>query len=311
MSPATIRFDSGGVPCEGWHFSAASDALVGPGGRPCVVMAHGLAGTRDSGLAPFAEKLSAAGMDVIAFDYRGFGTSGGTPRQVVSMAAQRDDYRAALSAARGLAGVDPARLALWGVSLAGALVGAVAAGRDDVAAVVSVAPLVDGLAAARHAMGRHPAGQMLRATARGIGARSLSGVGREPLMMPVVAPPGQPGAFTLEGAQEAYLAIAGPTWHNEVSASVTTELGTRLPLRRAADITCPVLVQIADFDRSSPPQAAAKAAVRARARVHHYPGDHFDVFPGFAWHDAVVDDQVRFLTEVLSAARVPRPASAQ
>lgn len=271
MTPTTIQFDSHEVNCEAWHFAATSEALNGPEGRPCVVMAHGLAGTRDSGLAPFAEKLSAAGMDVVAFDYRGFGTSGGSPRQVVSMADQRDDYRAALRAAAGLEGVDPTRLVLWGVSLSGGHVLAVAAGRDDIAAVVALAPLVDGLAAARHAIGRHPPSQMLRATVRGIGARATSSLGREPLTMPVVALPGEQGAFTLDGAREAYLSIAGPTWRNEVSASVTTELGTRLPLRKAAEVTCPVLVQVTDLDRSAPPQAAAKAAFRARARVHHYP----------------------------------------
>jgi uncharacterized protein len=305
MTPETVRFQSDGVTCEGWHFAATSDVLASAAGRPCVVMAHGLAGTRDSGLQPFAEALSEAGMDVLAFDYRGFGTSEGSPRQVVSMAAQRDDYRAALRAAASLVGVDTERLALWGVSMSGGHVLAVAAGRDDLAAVVAVAPLVDGLAAARHAVGRHPASQMLRATARGIGARTLSTVGREPLMMPVVAPPGEVGAFTLPGAQEAYFSIAGPAWRNEVNASVTTELGTRLPLRKAADITCPVLVQITDLDRSAPPQAAAKAAVRARARVHHYPADHFDVFPGSAWHEPVVEDQVHFLAEVLAPAGSP------
>jgi pimeloyl-ACP methyl ester carboxylesterase len=299
MTPATIRFDSHGVSCEAWHFAAASDVLTTEVGRPCVVMAHGLAGTRDSGLAPFAEELAAAGMDVLAFDYRGFGTSGGSPRQVVSLAAQRDDYLAALDHAGRLEGVDPSRLVLWGVSLSGGHVLAVAAGRDDIAAVVALAPLVDGLAAARHAIGRHPPTQMLRATARGIRARTRSELGREPLTMPVVALPGEQGAFTLDGAREAYLSIAGPTWRNEVGASVTTELGTRLPLRKAADVTCPVLVQITDLDRSAPPQAAAKAAFRARARVHHYPCDHFDVFSGFAWHDAVVTDQVRFLSDVL------------
>ena len=51
------------------------DTLAGPAGRPVVVMAHGLGGTKDSGLEPFAEGLAAAGLDVLAFDYRGFGAS--------------------------------------------------------------------------------------------------------------------------------------------------------------------------------------------------------------------------------------------
>ena len=112
-------------------------------------MAHGLGGTKDSGLEPFAIGLAEAGLDVLAFDYRGFGASGGTPRQRVSMAGQLEDYRAAMAAAARLPGVDGARLVLWGVSLAGGHVLAAAAGRDDVAAVVSLTPLVDGRAAGR------------------------------------------------------------------------------------------------------------------------------------------------------------------
>ena len=69
-------------------------------------MAHGLGGTKDSGLEPFATGLAEAGLDVLAFDYRGFGASGGTPRQRVSMAGQLEDYRAAMAAAARLPGVD-------------------------------------------------------------------------------------------------------------------------------------------------------------------------------------------------------------
>ena len=83
-----------GVRLHAWHFTGSGDALATPAGRPVVVMAHGLGGTKDSGLAPFAERLAAAGLDVLAFDYRGFGASEGEPRQTVSMAGQLDDYRA-------------------------------------------------------------------------------------------------------------------------------------------------------------------------------------------------------------------------
>ena len=65
------------------------------------------------------------------------------------MAGQLEDYRAAMSAAARLPGVDPQRIVLWGVSLAGGHVISAAAGRADVAAVVALTPLVDGLAAGR------------------------------------------------------------------------------------------------------------------------------------------------------------------
>lgn len=291
-TPRTIRIG----PLEAWHWTGSED-LASPAGRPVVVMAHGFAGTRDSGLAGFAAPLAAAGCDVVAFDYRGFGGSGGEPRQTVSMARQLEDYHRAADGARALPGVDPARMVLWGVSMSGGHVLAAAAARDDVAAVVSLTPLVDGAAAGRHALRHHAPRDLLRSTVLGVRSRVGS-----PRMIPVVARPGEVGALTLDGAEEAYLALAGPTWRNEVDAAVGLELGGFRPAKVAGDVTAPVLVQIADHDRSAPPHAAAKAAVAARAVVHHYPCDHFDVWPGSDWHQPAVRDQVRFLTRVLAPA---------
>ena len=298
-----LTFPSGGVDCHAWHFTGEGDALATEAGRPVVVMAHGLAGTKDSGLQPFAEALAAAGLDVLAFDYRGFGSSAGEPRQTVTMVGQLEDYRAAMSAAARLPGVDPQRIVLWGTSLAGGHVFSAAAGRDDVAAVVALTPLVDGMAAGRHALASHTKTEMLRSTVAGF--RSKCG---KPVMMPVVAPPGKFGAMTIEGSMEDYLSIAGPTWVNEIDAAVGLELGSHRPIKSAGDIAAPMLVQIADFDRSAPPQASAKAAFAARAEVRHYPCDHFDVYPGKDWYDAVVAHQLSFLTRVL--AREPTGCNA-
>ena len=296
-----LSFASDDVDCAAWHFAGCTDALATPAGRPVVVMAHGLAGTLDSGLEPFAERLAQAGLDVLAFDYRGFGSSGGTPRQRVDVAAQVADYRAAMVAAAALPGVDPQRLVLWGVSLSGGHVLEVAADRDDVAAVVSLTPLVDGLAAGRHALASHRPREILRSTAVGIRSKVGAAVGRSAVTIPVVGRPGELAALSLEGCYEDYLALAGPTWRNEVDASVGLELGNLRPARHADRIDCPVLVQVADFDRSAPPHAAGKAAFKARAEVRHYPCDHFDVYAGMEWHDAVVAHQVLFLCRVLAA----------
>lgn len=303
MTPDTLTFDSEGTRCEAWHFAAEHNGLATDAGRPLVVMAHGLGGTKDSGLEPFARAFAEAGLDVLAFDYRGFGGSAGSPRQVVSLDAQLADYRAAMTAAAALPDVDPSRLVLWGVSLAGGHVLRAAADRDDVAAVVSLVPMVDGLAAAVHATATHSPGELLRATARGIRGRISARAGRGPVLMPIVARPGEIGAMTLPGALEDYLAIAGPTWRNEIAADVTLELGTRKPSAAAARIRCPLLVQIADFDQSAPPQAAAKAAFKGRAEVRHYPCDHFDVFAGKDWHEPAVAHAVHFLQRKLAPAK--------
>jgi pimeloyl-ACP methyl ester carboxylesterase len=308
MTPTDLTFSSQGTTCSAWHFPAADDRLATPSGRPAVVLAHGLGGTKDSGLAPFAEAFAAAGLDALAFDYRGFGASEGSPRQTVSLDAQLADFHAALDAAARLPGVDPKRLVLWGVSLAGGHVLSAAATRDDIAAVVALVPMVDGLAAARHATRSHTARELVRATGLGIASKVSTVAGRGGRMMPIVARPGEIGALTLDGALEDYLSIAGPTWRNEIAADVSLELGSRKPTKAAKQVSCPLLVQIADFDRSAPPYAAAKAAFKGGAEVRHYPCDHFDVFPGKPWHQPAVAHAVSFLSRHLAPQRAEATA---
>lgn len=299
----TVEFDSQGTSCEAWFYPAADDAgtvLASAAGRPVVVMAHGLGGTKDSGLEPFAQRLAAVGLPVFAFDYRGFGGSSGTPRQCVSMSGQIDDYRAAMAAAAAQPGVDPNRLVLWGVSLSGGHVLSAGAGRGDVAAIVSITPMVNGFAAARMALRHHKPSSIARSSTAGVASSFSKLIGKDPVLMPVVGRPGEVAALSLDGYYEDYLAIAGPTWRNEIDASLGSQLGAYRADRSAAQIACPTLVQIADFDRGAPPQAAAKAAFKARAEVRHYPCDHFGVYSGQDFFEPVVAHQTAFLLRHLA-----------
>ncbi|MDO1484951.1 alpha/beta hydrolase [Rhodococcus rhodochrous] len=301
MHPRSLTFPSGGETVHAWHFTPGPDVPGRADGTPVVVMAHGLGGTKDSGLAPFAERFTAAGMHVLAFDYRGFGESGGTDRQRVDVAGQIADYRAALATARRLDCADPRRAVLWGVSLSGGHVLSVAAQDRDVAAVVSMTPLVDGPAAGVLAARHHAPSALVRSTAAGVRSRVGSVARGSSTTIPIVGPPGTVAALSLDGYHEDYLSLAGPTWRNEIDADVVLSLGTYRPARHASSVSCPVLVQIADFDRSAPPHAAARAAFRARAEVRHYPCDHFDVWPGKDWFDRAVEHQIHFLTRHLAA----------
>ena len=56
-----IDFISRGTTCRAWFYPARTDALRTDAGVPCVVMAHGLGGTRDAGLEPYAERFASAG----------------------------------------------------------------------------------------------------------------------------------------------------------------------------------------------------------------------------------------------------------
>lgn len=301
MTPDVTTFSSAGVRCEAWHFRAAHEDMATASGRPVVVMAHGFGGTRDTGLEPFARALADAGADVLAFDYRGFGGSAGEPRQRISLPGQVADYRAALEAAARLPGVDPGRLVLWGVSLSGGTVLEVAAGRDDVAAVIALTPLVSGPAAARAGMPLYETSTSARSAWHGLRARLAGALGQEPVRIPIVGDPEEAAVLALPGMKTDYLSIAGPTWRNEVDAGIVLDVVRHRPARFAHQLACPALFQIADFDRCAPPHAAMQAAFDARALVHHYPGDHFDVYAGKTCHHAVVAHQVRFLRRVLGA----------
>ncbi|MFE0751433.1 alpha/beta hydrolase [Gordonia sp. NPDC058843] len=299
----TVRFRSSDAECDAWFFPGAeSSAFETAGRRPVVVMAHGFAGTKDSGLAPYAERFAAAGLAVFAFDYRGFGLSGGEPRQEISLERQADDYRAAVAVAKEQPGVDPERIILWGVSQSGGHALTVAADRTDVAAVIAVVPLVNGLAAGRIAYAQVGGAAIARSTATAVASSVARRLGRAPKMMRVVGEPGDVGAaLTSPGYLESYRAIAGPSWRNEVDASVGLEIGSFRADKFAARVNAPVLFQIADFDAVAPPHAASKTAFKASAEVRHYPCDHFDIFAGNEFFEPCVAHEISFLTRHLAS----------
>jgi len=300
MTHHEVRFDSGGSTCSAWHFPGEGDRFLSAGGRPVVVMGHGFGGTKDSGLAPFAERLSSAGFDVFAFDYRGFGASEGIPRQSVSIGRQMEDYRAAIVEALLLPGVDRRRVVLWGSSFSGGHVIRVGAERDDVAAVIAMTPMTSGMAVSRAAIKHRDVLSALKWTAIGVKSRLQVARGGPPILMPLAAHPGEPGALALDGAFDSYTAMAGPTWRNEVDSAVGMQVLSVRTTAAAKRLQATLLVQVADFDRYVPADSVQKTAVHGRAVVHHYPCDHFDVWPGHAWFDRVADDQVGFLSRVLT-----------
>jgi pimeloyl-ACP methyl ester carboxylesterase len=291
-----LTFRSRGVTCAAWHLPGTGDAFATEQGRPCVVMAHGFGGTKDTCLLAYAEGFAAAGLDVLAFDYRGFGASEGTPRQNVSFRRQRTDYVSAIAAARRLDGVDADRIVLWGTSYSGGHVVPVAVADGRIAAVVSMTPAMDG-AAALLAMFKHGGVRRL-APLVGHGLRDVLGalLGRPRHLLRVVGAPGSTAVMTTAGALEGYTALAGPTWRNEVCARVALEVAFNRPIRFAPRLRTPILVQVGDNDSVAPPAAAKRTAALAGgyAELRTYPIDHFDVYDGPVQREALTD-QLGFL----------------
>lgn len=299
MSRNEVSFVSGGTPCAAWHLPATTDALRSSRGRPIVVMAHGFGGTRDTALMGFADAFAQAGIDVFLFDYRGFGRSGGTPRQLVSYPAQRQDYHAAVDAVRRLPGIDADRVGLWGTSYSAGHAVVVAAQSPWVKAVVSLTPATDGLATIKLIAESEGVGHLARLTVLGLADLVNKLRDKEPRSVPIVGRPGSDSFITASGTEEAYTAAAGPTWRNETPARHALQVGLNRPTTHASKVRCPVLVQIGKADRVVPVKAARKMAAKIdKSTVMEYPVDHFDVYAG-PWHQRIVADQVEFLTRVL------------
>ena len=301
--PHDLAFASKTGRCAGWHFPASNLAFANADGdRPCVVMAHGFGGTRDSGLAGFAERFAEVGLDVLAFDYRGFADSDADTPRLVRPAAQREDYHAAIACARTLDGVDGDRIVAWGVSLAGGHVLRVGAEDGRLAAVVALTPAPDGVASMVNLAKSSRPRSLAAVTAAGIADVSRAALRRPPRTLPITGAPGETALLTAPGTHEAFARVAGPTWVNETPARIALLAALDRPGRHAANVRCPVLVQIADYDRTAPPAAARRAAWDARADVRSYPCDHFDVYPGEAWFEPVVEHQLLFLRRQLAVA---------
>jgi uncharacterized protein len=305
---SAVSFDSGGERCAGVHLRGQGEGFLDAHGRrPCVVLAHGFAGTADSGLVPYAEGFAAAGLDALAFDYRHFGLSEGEPRQLLSVAKQLEDYAAAIAFARTLEDVDPERIVLWGSSYSGGHVVAAGVADGGVAAVIAQTPAMDGVLALAN-VARH-AGPGLVAKLVLAGVRDVLGSlrGRPPAMVAVVGPPGSVAMMTSPDAEPGYRAIAGPSWRNEVAARIALRAGSYRPGRQADRLPCPMLVQIADRDAVAPVKAAQDAAWLAtgRSEVRTYLIGHFEIYTGEPFARALAD-QLRFLRRHLAAGEPAR-----
>lgn len=297
--PAETTFLSRGVRCAAWHLPAVSTELTGDRGRPCVVMGHGFGATRDAGLLPFAERFAAAGADVLVFDYRGYGTSDGTPRQEVNHWHHRRDYHAAIAHARGLPGVDRERIVLWGSSYSGGHVVPVAAADGQVVAVISQGAAMDGLAALLE-IGRYAGiGQLLKLTAHGLRDLANALLRRPPHLIPVVGPPGTLAAITAPDAEQGYSVIMGPTFRNEMCARGALFIPLNRPVTAAAKLRAPLLLVLAERDNIAPPAAVRAVAAKAGAgaEVLALPSGHFDIYTGEMFARSVAA-QVEFLEKV-------------
>lgn len=295
-----VAFESQGTRIRAGHYVAANDSLRNSRGIPCVVMGHGLGGTRAAGLDPFAQRFAAAGLHVLVFDYRGFGKSDGMPRQVVSVSMQLQDWASAIDFARRIPDVDGTRIATWGSSFSGSHSVAAAVADGKIAAVSSQGAMMDGVASLFNLIRQCGVVAASKLTAYGIADAVRSSLGMGRVTMPVVGLPGETAALTTPDSKPGYLRITPPDWQNEISTSWALTLATYRPNKMTPRLPCPALFCIATDDVVVPPSAMEDGARRApdKVEVKRYDAGHFDIYvpPMF---DQVSRDQTEFFVRVL------------
>jgi uncharacterized protein len=194
---------------------------AGDGNQPVVVLSNPLTTLKEQYSGGIARELQARGIPALTYDYRGWGTSEGGPRQEFDPARFADDLTDVITTAKDLPGVDPARIVLFG-SGHGTVPTASAASMDPrVAATVLQGPYLSeaGVAA-------YPKGWLLEAWDERIRAADYSGGPIYRPAWPETAAEAQDPGFEAYFMGEAALGFSqamnqlfdpGPTWQNTVT----------------------------------------------------------------------------------------------
>lgn len=283
---------------------------------PLVILAPGLAGTKEVFLERFAWRFVEAGFAALAFDYRCFGGSSGWPRHWVDPFRHAEDYETVLEfALERLAAedrIDPARVLLWGSSFSGGTVLEVAARRPGLAGVIAQAPYLE--TTEQQTPSRL---EMLRYGPWAVLDRLRMSLGiRRPVYMPVY---GRPGEFAFARSREhpsvdgticadtaAFFGeVADPArggWENLILARFLADFDRFDPLAALERVRCPVLLVAARADDLTPAACihAAARTTRADARVVEFDCGHFDIYTEGVF-EANAASQLEFARDAVGA----------
>lgn len=245
MSSTDLRFPANGLLLAGRLFMPDGD-----GPHPLVVLSHGFSALMEMGLADYARVFQAAGLACLVYEHRNFGASEGSPRHEIDPWQQVADLRDAVSYARTLPGIDPARIGLWGTSFSGGHVLVVGALDRRVKCVVSQVPLVAGHDTLRSWVGEAHWDKLQARFADDRDARYRG----EP---PRVTRPARPGDQTSEwvsaiGAEAVY--------PNEITQRSLENLGGYEPAGFIARIAPTPLLMILATDDTQTPYVGQRAA---------------------------------------------------
>ncbi|MGF6767834.1 fermentation-respiration switch protein FrsA (DUF1100 family) [Paraburkholderia sp. GAS199] len=272
-----IRFPvEGGVELAAWLFVPEQRGAP----LPAITMAHGYGGTRYHGIEPLAETFAKAGFVVLLHDHRGFGDSGGEPRQDINPWQQITDWRRAISWLEDRPEVDESRIGLWGTSFAGGHAIVLGATERRLKAIVSQVPTIDGHAAG---LRRVTPDAVAELEARFAADDRAQLRGEPPAMQQIVSEDAsRPSTYSAADVVSFYLQpVPSGVWENRVTLRSTRWARMYSPGEYIERVSpTPLLMVVAEHDHTAATDLALKAYERALEpkRLVMIKGGHFDPY---------------------------------
>jgi len=287
MSPSNrfdVSFHVRNVKCAAWLYLPLST----PGKPvPAVVMAHGLGGVREWRLDNFARAFQKAGYACLVFDYRGFGDSDGSPRQIVDPNMLLQDWREAIAYTRTRPEIDPERIILFGTSFSGGHVTKLGAEDNRLAAIIAQCPFLDGLASIRMT---DPV-RLLRLTVSAIRDLTRKFRGKPPYLIDIGGPPGTNSLVMADAADFAAMIPEGVQSETQIAARITLDIIKYRPGLSTPKIKCPILYILCESDKLIPIKSSLEHASHAPlGEVHVVPYGHFSIYSGEPYQDVLAKE---------------------
>ncbi|KAJ4298322.1 hypothetical protein N0V88_003347 [Collariella sp. IMI 366227] len=271
--------------------------------RPVIVMGHGIGAIKAGGLPPFARSFNQAGYAAVTFDYIGFGASEGTPKNVLKVQDQLQDFRDVLAWVRDheqSKWVDAARIVIWGTSFGGMHATALISEDHGLAAAIAQCPLVDGLAGSM----QMPILRSLQLTATAIAdvAGDLFGA-KEPRYVDLTSDGSTAAILASQEVMVGWDRIKpenGEPWPNVIAGRSMFSILSARPLLRVHKSIRPFLLVLPTWDHEASLDAAEECVRRAPlGEALRVEGGHFDLYRGGPAFEKNVQGQLLFLKRVL------------
>ncbi|CAI7649221.1 unnamed protein product [Penicillium glandicola] len=253
-----------GTTISGWLYTVDSPAA------PAIIMSHGFNCVKEMTLPDVAEAFQSAGYNVLLYDARSVGASGGTPRNLLDPLQMAEDLSDIYTYVSRLPSVDSSSIILWGMSF-GAVISATSAAIDRrPKAIVMVCPLFSYVKP--HKADRAYA-QLTKDRVSQLSGnephslRPFTSKGDNPIGFGGAGGPGGVEAATL---MKAASELGHPTFRDRISLQTYQKLALFRPKEYLDMIRVPVLMIVPELDDISPPQEQREALARIQSPKKEY-----------------------------------------